>query len=166
MIAMPDTESVRWHRVPGSRWKVVGFWLPLTTLFGGVLVVGAIISPGARALSLTGAVCVFGAGSVAGVWAWRAAGIGVADDHLIVWDAAATRHLLPWSSVEGFDVEKKWNRGSGEVTLVVIRTGGRRLHASGCTFSGTDERSWAAARALVRALELERRSHAPENTGP
>ena len=33
-------------------------------------------------------------------------GIGVAADHLIVWDAAGTRHLIAWPSVTGFDLER------------------------------------------------------------
>jgi hypothetical protein len=123
-----------------------------------VFVTGAITTTGARALYLTGAVLACCAGAAVSVWILRAAGIGVAADHLIVWDAAGTRHLIAWPSVAGFDLEKKWSRGVGYLTLVLICNDGRRLHTSGCSFSGTDERSWAAARQMVRALESERLS--------
>ena len=91
----------------------------------------------------------------------RAAGIGVSADHLIVWDAAGTRHLIGWPSVAGFDLEKRWSRGGGYLTLIVICDDGRRLHASGCSFSGTGEESWAAGRQMVRALESERQARTP-----
>ena len=117
-------------------------------------------------LSLTGAILASCAGCVAAVWRWRAAGIGVTADHLIVWDAAAMRHLIAWPSVASFDPEKRWTRGGGELTLVVICNDGRRLHTSGCSFSGTGERSWAAARQMVRALESEHRARTPQSAGP
>jgi hypothetical protein len=135
-------------------------------MFGGVLVAGAITSPGARALSLTGAVLVFCAGSVVTIWSLRAAGIGVTADHLVVWDAAGTRHLIAWPSVPGFDLEKWWARGSSGLRLIVICNDGRRLHTSGCSFSGTGERSWATARQMVQALEAERRDRTPRSPGP
>jgi hypothetical protein len=93
-------------------------------------------------------------------------GIGVTADHLIVWDAAATRHLIAWPSVAGFDLEKRWTRGGDELTLVVICGNGRRLHTSGCPFSGTGERSWAAARQMVQALESERQARTPQSAAP
>jgi hypothetical protein len=167
ITVMPDTDAVRWYRGPGARGKAVGPWILGTVMFGGMLVWEAITSPGApRVLSLTGAVLVFCAGSVVTVWSLRAAGIGVTADHLIVWDAAATRHLIAWHSVAGFDLEKRWTRGGDELTLVVICGNGRRLHTSGCSFSGTGERSWAAARQMVRALESERQARTPQSAAP
>ncbi|HEX6448708.1 MAG TPA: hypothetical protein VF060_04515 [Trebonia sp.] len=61
----------------------------------------------------------------------------------------------------GFDLEKRWTRGGSAMTLVVIRDNGRRPHTSGCSFSGTGERSWAAARQMVQALESERQARTP-----
>ena len=163
---MPDKDAVRWYRSPHARWYAVGPWLLMAVAFGAPLVLGAITSPGGRALGITGAVCVFCAGTVMVIWTLRAAGIGVAADHLIVWDAALTRHLLEWPSVEDFDLEEKWSRGHGVVTLVVIRKGGWPLHTSGCSFSGTSERSWAKARQLVQALQQERQARTPQGTEP
>jgi hypothetical protein len=159
-------DAVRRYRGPGARWKAVGPWIGMTVLFGGVLVAGAITSPGARALSLTGAALVFCAGSAVTIWSLRAAGIGVTADHLVVWDAAGTRHLIAWPSVAGFDLEK-WHgvHGSSGLTLIVICSDGRRLHTSGCSFSGTGERSWATARQMVQALEAERQARTPRSTG-
>ena len=165
-MGMSGTDVVHWYRGPGARWKAVGPATLLTVMFGGVLVWEAITRPGARVLSLTGAILAFCAGCVVVVWRWRAAGIGVTADHLIVWDAAATRHLIAWPSVAGFDLEKRRTRGGSELTLVVICNDGRRLHTSGCSFSGTGERSWAAARQMVRALESERQARTPQSAGP
>ena len=166
-MVMPDTDAVRRYRSPGARWKAAGLWIGITVLFGGVLVAGAITSLGARAPSLTGALLVFCAGSVVTIWSLRAAGIGVTADHLVVWDAAGTRHLIAWPSVAGFDLEK-WHgiHGSSGLRLIVSCNDGRRLHASGCSFSEAGERSWATARQMVQALEAERQDRTPRSTGP
>jgi hypothetical protein len=163
---MPDIDAVRWYRGPGARRNAVIPVILLTVLLVGVFVMGAITTTGGRALYLTGAVLACCAGSAVSVWIQRAAGIGVSADHLIVWDAAGTRHPIAWPSVAGFDLEKKWSRGSGYLTLVVICDDGRRLHTSGCSFPGTDEPSWAAAREMVRALESERQARTPQSAGP
>lgn len=165
-MVMPDLDAVRWYRGPRARWNAVGPAIGMTAMFGGLFVQEAIASPGARALSLTGAVLVFCAGSVVTIWRLRAAGIGVAADHLVVWDAAGTRHLIAWPSVAGFDLEKRWTRGSNDLTLIVICNDGRRLHTSGCSFSGTGEQSRATARQMVQALEAERQDRTPRSTRP
>jgi hypothetical protein len=159
--------AVRWYRSPGARRNAVTPVILLTVMFVGVFVMGAITTGGGRALYLTGAVLACCAGAAVSVWVLRAAGIGVSADHLVVWDATGTRHLIAWPSVAGFDLEK-WHgiHGSSGLTLIVICNDGRRLHTSGCSFSGTGERSWAAARQMVRTLESERQARTPQSAGP
>jgi len=163
---VPDMGAVRWYRSPGARRNAVTPVILLTVMFVGVFVMGAITTAGGRALYLTGAVLACSAGVAVSVWVLRAAGIGVSADHLIVWDAAGTRHLIAWPSVAGFDLEEKWARSVGYLTLVVICNDGRRLHTSGCSFAGTKDPSWAAARQMVRTLESERRARTPQSAGP
>jgi hypothetical protein len=166
IMVMTDTDAVRWYRAPGDRWGTVFAVALVTVLLDGVLIMGAVTTPGARVLSLTGAVLVCCAGCAVVVLRVRA-GVGVTADHLIVWDAAFTRHLIAWPSVAGFGLEK-WHgtHGSRGLTLVVICSDGRRLHTSGCLFAGTGERSWAAARQMVRALEAERQARTTQRAGP
>jgi hypothetical protein len=165
-MVMPDTD-VRWYRGRGERWNTVIAAIVLTVLLDGVLIAGGITTPGARALSLTGAVLVCCAGCAV-VVLWLRAGIGVTTDRLIVRDALGTQHLIPWPSVAGFDLDKWRGAGGGRggLTLVVICDDGRRLHTLGCSVSGTGEQSWAAARRVVRALESERQARAPQSAGP
>jgi hypothetical protein len=162
-MAMPDTD-VRWYRGRGERWNTVIATSVLTVFLDGVLIAGRVTTPGVRALSLTGAVLVCCAGCAV-VVLWLRAGIGVTTDHLVVRDALGTQHLIAWSSVVGFDLEKWRGTGGGQggLTLVVICDDGRRLQTLGCSFSGTGERSWAAARQLVRALESQRQARPPRS---
>jgi hypothetical protein len=162
---MPDTD-VRWYRSRGERWNSVIAAIVVTVLLDGVLIAEVITTPGARALSLTGAVLVCCAGCAV-VVLWLRAGIGVTADHLIVRDALGTQSLIAWPSVADFDLDKWWSpHSSGGLTLVVICDDGRRLHTLGCSFSGTGKQSWAAARQLVRALESERQARLPQSAGP
>ena len=163
---MTDTDAVRWYRSPRDRWGAVFAVSLMTVVLGGVLITGAVTTPGARAMYVTWAVIVCCAGGA--VVVLRAhAGVGVTADHLIVWDAAFTRHLIDWPSVAGFGLEE-WHgtHGSRGLTLVVIRSDGRRMHTGGCLFAGTGGRSRAAASQMVRALEAEWQAQTTRHAGP
>jgi hypothetical protein len=129
----------------------------------GLCTGGIIQNPRTLALSLTGTIlfcCPM-------IWltarSWRA-GIGVTADHIIV-RAIFRQDLIPWSSVTGFDLARPplWHGQS--LALYVVCADGRRLYSDGCAFDGWSyDRTRASARQMMRALELERRSHG--ETGP
>jgi len=165
-MVMPDTDLC-WYRGRGERWNTVIAAIVLTASLDGVLIAEGVITPGDRALSLTGAVLVCCAGCAVAVL-WLRAGIGITTDHLVVRSAWGTQQLIAWPSVAGFDLEKWRGTGGGRggLTLVVICDDGRRLQTLGCSFSGTGEQSWAAARQLARELESERQGRQPHSAGP
>ena len=61
-MVMTDTDAVRWYRAPGDRWGAVFVVALVTVLLDGACIMGAVTTPGARALEVTGAVLVCRAG--------------------------------------------------------------------------------------------------------
>ena len=95
IMVMPDTDAVRWYRAPGDQWGTVFAVALLTVLLAGCSLRGG-HHPGARALSLTGAVLVCCAGCAVVFLRGRLASDDVTQDRLDIrgYTGTARKHGL------------------------------------------------------------------------
>ena len=118
------------------------------------LVVYGIGHPVRWALLIPGAVLATAFAAV-GVLPMRA-GIAVTPEHILIRAGTGRTTLVPWAQVTGFKAGRSGK--SGDDTVLVLTSDGRRLHTLGYATAGTSPTEiWQ----LLRALEDERLARAP-----
>jgi len=160
---MGGASRVRWYRSGYERWAVA-ICYGLTGLgLGAVFILQGATVPADRSSLIPGmALPVIAA--VVVMLALRA-GFGAGADHLIVRTASGRTRKIPWARITRFEIgqPRGW-RGSGDSgAIIAVCADGRGWHTVGCE-TGLWTRQ--ADRRMLRVLEAERLSRAPEGTAP
>jgi hypothetical protein len=126
------------------------------SVYASWLVVYGIGDPVRWALLIPGAVLVAAFAALA-VLPMRA-GIAVTPEHILIRTATGRTTRVPWAQVTGFKAVKGPGKSPDEDTVLVLTSGGGRLHTLGYGTAGTSPTEiWQ----LLRVLEDERLARAP-----